>query len=250
MKEKNEFTHFGFQNVEVKEKAAKVSAVFDSVTNGYDLMNDLMSLGTHRLLKEIAINHTKLRPGQAVLDLAGGTGDMALLLTDIVGTEGLVCMCDINKRMLRKGRERLEDRGILSNTEYIQGDGEILPFKDNFFDAVTISFGIRNFTEKDTALASVIKTLKPNGRLVVLEFAKPSNPLIKKIYRSFSSLWPIIGKNLMGDESSYEYLRESIEMHPDQETFLEMLVSTGFEQASYVNLLGGIVAIHTGNKPG
>tara|TARA_B100000674_G_scaffold302123_1_gene250852 strand:- start:54 stop:806 length:753 start_codon:yes stop_codon:yes gene_type:complete len=244
----NEFTHFGFDKVRVSEKAKKVANVFNSVSANYDIMNDLMSLGTHRILKRIAANQTKLQTGEKVLDLAGGTGDMALLLHKIVSPSGSVFVCDINQNMLKKGRERLLDQGIISGTEYIQADGEKLSFKKNSFDAITVSFGIRNFTNKQRALESMLEVLDYGGRLVILEFSRPTNPNISKAYEAFTGLWPKLGKFITGDESSYKYLVESIQMHPDQETMSEMIFQAGFKNVECLSLLGGIVAIHSALK--
>ncbi|MDC2963426.1 class I SAM-dependent methyltransferase [Gammaproteobacteria bacterium] len=242
------FTHFGFDKVRASEKAKKVADVFNSVSANYDIMNDLMSLGTHRILKRIAANQTKLQPGEKVLDLAGGTGDMALLLHRIVSPSGTVFICDINQNMLRKGRERLVDKGIISGTEYVQADGEKLSFKKNSFDAITVSFGIRNFTNKKRALESMLEVLDYGGRLVILEFSRPTNPKVSKAYNSFSGLWPKLGKLIAGDESSYKYLVESIQIHPDQETMSGMISQAGFKNVECLSLLGGIVAIHSALK--
>ena len=248
MSKDNGFTHFGFDKVRASEKAKKVADVFNSVSENYDIMNDLMSLGTHRILKRIAANQTKLQPGEKVLDLAGGTGDMALLLHRIVSPLGTVFICDINRNMLIKGRERLVNKGIISGTEYVQADGEKLSFKKNSFDAITVSFGIRNFTNKQSALESMLEVLDYGGRLVILEFSRPTNPKISKAYNSFSGLWPKLGKFITGDESSYKYLVESIQMHPDQETMSGMISQAGFKNVECLSLLGGIVAIHSALK--
>ena len=248
MSKEDEFTHFGFDKVRTTEKAERVAGVFNSVSADYDIMNDLMSLGTHRILKRIAVNQTKLKAGERVLDLAGGTGDMALLLHKIVSSSGFVFVCDINQAMLKKGRERLLDKGIVKGTAYIQADGEKLAFRKNSFDAITVSFGLRNFTNKQKALESMLEVLDYGGRLVILEFSRPTNPAISKAYASFSSLWPKLGKFITGDESSYKYLVESIQMHPDQETMSDMISRAGFKNIECLSLLGGIVAIHSALK--
>ena len=248
MSKDNEFTHFGFDKVRASDKAKKVANVFNSVAANYDVMNDLMSLGTHRILKRIAANQTKLQTGEKVLDLAGGTGDMALLLHRIVSPSGLVLICDINQNMLKKGRERLVDKGIIRGIGYVQADGEKLTFKKNSFDAITVSFGIRNFTNKQRALESMLEVLDYGGRLTILEFSRPTNPTISKAYRSFSGLWPKLGKFITGDESSYKYLIESIQMHPDQQTLSDMISRAGFKNVECLSLLGGIVAIHSALK--
>ena len=248
MSKEDEFTHFGFDKVRTAEKAERIAGVFNSVSADYDIMNDLMSLGTHRILKRIAVNQTKLKAGERVLDLAGGTGDMALLLHKIVSSSGSVFVCDINQTMLKKGRERLLDKGIVKGTVYVQADGEKLTFRKNSFDAITVSFGIRNFTNKEKALESMLEVLDYGGRLVILEFSRPTNPTIAKAYASFSGLWPKLGKFITGDESSYKYLVESIQMHPDQETMSDMISRAGFKNIECLSLLGGIVAIHSALK--
>ena len=248
MSKEDEFTHFGFDKVRTAEKAERVAGVFNSVSADYDIMNDLMSLGTHRILKRIAVNQTKLKAGERVLDLAGGTGDMAMLLQKIVSSSGYVFVCDINQTMLKKGRERLLDKGIIKGITYVQADGEKLTFRKNSFDAITVSFGIRNFTNKQKALESMLEVLDYGGRLVILEFSRPTNPTISKAYKSFSGLWPKLGKFITGDESSYKYLVESIQMHPDQETMSDMILRAGFKNIECLSLLGGIVAIHSALK--
>lgn len=241
-------TDFGFEKVPVHEKVARVGEVFHSVANKYDLMNDLMSLGSHRLLKKIMVEMTALRRGHRVLDLAGGTGDIAALMSRMVGSEGEVIVCDINGSMLDLGRDKLLDKGFVDNIDYVQADAEELPFKSNTFDCVTIGFGLRNMTDKKKALTSVLHSLKENGRLVVLEFSKPVNPLLKNVYDSFTSLWPKMGKMVTGEEESYKYLVESIHMHPPQKEIVAIMEDAGFSSCNYHNLLGGIVAIHSGFK--
>lgn len=248
-KDKEDVTHFGFSSVPVSEKAARVADVFHSVAGRYDLMNDLMSLGTHRIMKQMAANATRARKGHTILDLAGGTGDLATILAEYVGETGRVCVCDINGSMLEEGRNRLLDRGFASNVSFVQADGEQLPFPENSFNAVTIGFGLRNFTSKATALSSILRCLKPGGKLVVLEFSRPKNDLVRSAYEKFSGFWPKVGKAVTGDEASYRYLVESIQMHPDQETLGQMMEDAGFTRVRFNNMLNGIVAIHEGVKP-
>ncbi len=249
MKDPDDITHFGFSKVKASEKAGRVADVFHSVAERYDVMNDLMSLGTHRVMKQMAANATHARPGHRVLDLAGGTGDMAILLADYVGENGQVCVCDINGSMLKTGRDRLTNRGVIGNVAYIQADGEQLPFPDESFNSITIAFGLRNFTNKEEALADMTRVLKPGGKLVILEFSQPNNPTLKKAYRGFNSLWPKVGKLITGDADSYQYLVESIEVHPDQETLATMLEDAGLARVRFHNLAGGVAAIHEGIKP-
>jgi demethylmenaquinone methyltransferase/2-methoxy-6-polyprenyl-1,4-benzoquinol methylase len=237
-------THFGFKKVPVEEKAQRVRSVFDSVATDYDLMNDVMSLGIHRL----AIGMANILPGQQVLDLAGGTGDLALLIAPRVGPQGRVVLSDINNAMIRTGRARLLDRGIAGNVEYVQADAERLPFPDNSFDCITMAFGLRNVTHKQTALDSMYRVLKPGGRLLILEFSRPA-ALLKPAYDFYSfSILPRLGQLIARDAASYRYLAESIRMHPDQNTLVGMLESAGFEGCDFHNLTGGIVAIHRGYK--
>jgi demethylmenaquinone methyltransferase/2-methoxy-6-polyprenyl-1,4-benzoquinol methylase len=241
-------THFGYQQVPVEEKVHKVREVFDSVADRYDLMNDLMSLGIHRLWKRIAIELAAIRPGQRVLDLAGGTGDLAARISGLVGERGRVVLSDINGNMLQVGRDRLIERGLVSNLDYIQADAERLPFADNSFDVVTIAFGLRNVTDKLVALEDMRRVLKPGGRVMVLEFSKVK-PLLKPFYDVYSfAVLPLMGRLVAKDAGSYRYLAESIRMHPDQENLLAMLQDAGFAQCDYHNLSGGIVAVHRGYK--
>jgi demethylmenaquinone methyltransferase/2-methoxy-6-polyprenyl-1,4-benzoquinol methylase len=241
-------THFGFQQVPVAEKAQRVRDVFDSVATEYDLMNDVMSLGIHRLWKRLAIGMANIQPGQHVLDLAGGTGDLVLLIAPKVGPQGRVVLSDINNAMIRTGRARLLDKGIAGNVEYIQADAERLPFPDNSFDCITMAFGLRNVTHKQTALNSMYRVLKPGGRLLILEFSRPA-ALLRPAYDFYSfSILPRLGQLIARDAASYRYLAESIRMHPDQKTLVGMLESAGFERCDYHNLTGGIVAIHRGYK--
>ncbi|MCF7981250.1 MAG: bifunctional demethylmenaquinone methyltransferase/2-methoxy-6-polyprenyl-1,4-benzoquinol methylase UbiE [Pseudomonadales bacterium] len=243
-------THFGYQQVPVEEKAKKVAEVFHSVANKYDVMNDLMSLGIHRIWKRFTIELSGVRAGQQVLDVAGGTGDLSRSFSRLVGDKGRVILSDINSSMLEVGRDRLLDQGISDNIDYVQANAECLPFADNSFDCITIAFGLRNVTDKDAALRSLTRVLKPGGRLLVLEFSKPNNPIFSKIYDTYSfSLLPAIGKLVTGDADSYRYLAESIRMHPDQETLRKMMEDAGLTRCEYHNMTGGVVAIHMGIKP-
>jgi len=239
-------TDFGFQRVPPEDKARRVRGVFDSVADRYDLMNDLMSAGTHRLWKRFTLALANLRPGQRALDVAGGTGDLAAGLARQVGERGLVVLTDINAAMLARGRDRLLDAGKAANVAYVQADAERLPFPDGTFDCVTIGFGLRNVTDKAAALASMRRTLKPGGQLLVLEFSQPVAAL-KPLYDAYSfRVLPLLGRYVAGDEASYRYLAESIRMHPDQETLLAMMRAAGLEGCRYYNLSGGIVAVHRG----
>ena len=211
-------------------------------------MNDLMSLGSHRLIKRFTIELTRARQGDKIMDLAGGTGDLTEKLSPLVGSTGQIVLCDINESMLNVGRQRLHDKGIVGNVDYVIGDAESLPFPEDHFDAVTMAFGLRNVTDKDKALNSIRKVLKPGGRLVVLEFSHPVNPGIKTAYDAFSKLWPKVGEFITGDEESYQYLVESIRMHPRQQELADMMTDAGFRAVDYHNLLNGVVAIHQGSK--
>jgi len=240
-------THFGFQTVPTAEKAGRVREVFDSVADRYDLMNDLMSGGLHRLWKRFALARTGLRPGQHALDVAGGTGDISAGLARQVGREGLVVMTDINAAMLANGRRRLVDRGIAGNVLYAQANAERLPFAAGSFHCVTISFGLRNVTDKQAALASMAQVLRPGGRLLVLEFSRPVLGLLAPAYDAYSfKVLPWLGRVVADDEASYRYLAGSIRMHPDQETLRRMMQDAGLEDCRYHNLSGGIVAVHLG----
>jgi len=242
-------TDFGYQRVSLSEKARRVRGVFDSVARNYDLMNDLMSGGAHRLWKRFTLSLTGLRPGQRALDVAGGTGDLAAGLARQVGERGLVVLSDINRAMLRRGRDRLTDRGILGNVEYVQADAERLPFRDGTFDCITIGFGLRNVTDKPAALAAMQRVLKPGGQLLVLEFSHPVAPGLGPLYDAYSfRILPLIGKVVARDEASYRYLAESIRMHPGQEALLAMMQTAGLEGCRYHNLSGGIVAVHRGYR--
>jgi len=245
----NDTTHFGYEQVPIDDKSRRVADVFHSVASKYDVMNDLMSLGVHRLWKRIAIEFVAARPGQRILDLAGGTGDLAAAIAPRVGDTGEVVLADINESMLRGGRDRLIDKGLVSNVRFVQADAEKLPFPDNYFDCITIAFGLRNVTDKATALASMRRVLKPGGKLLVLEFSTPTWPGLKPIYDVYSfKILPKIGKWVANDEKSYRYLAESIRMHPDQGTLKTMMEEAGLGMCDYFNLSGGIVALHRGYK--
>lgn len=246
---KDTTTHFGYKEVPVDEKEQRVGEVFHSVASKYDVMNDVMSLGIHRLWKRFTIQLSGARRGHRILDIAGGTGDLAMQFSRIVGPQGEVILADINNSMLTMGRDKLTDKGYLNNIDFVQANAEALPFEDNSFDVITIAFGLRNVTDKDQALRSMCRCLKPGGRLLVLEFSKPRNPLLNKLYDTYSfSLLPAMGKFIADDSESYQYLAESIRMHPDQETLQGMMQEAGFERCTYHNLTGGIVAVHRGIK--
>ena len=243
-------THFGYKTVNVEEKAGKVADVFHSVANNYDLMNDLMSAGVHRLWKRMTIEMSGVRSGNKVLDIAGGTGDLAAKFSRIVGKDGYVVLPDINESMLKVGRDRLMDLGVVDNVKFSQSDAQHLPFPDNTFDVITIAFGLRNVTDKELALKSMLRVLKPGGRLLVLEFSKPGNPVLSKIYDTYSfSILPKLGKLFADDAESYQYLAESIRMHPDQQTLMGMMDDVGFANTDFHNMTGGVVALHRGVKP-
>ncbi len=241
-------THFGFEQVPRGEKARRVRGVFDSVAGRYDLMNDLMSGGLHRLWKRYTVEQAAVRRGQRVLDLAGGTGDLALRFLRQVGASGQVVLADINASMLREGRRRLVDAGVAGNLAIAQVDAEQLPFADMSFDCITIAFGLRNVTDKMRALESMWRVLKPGGRLLILEFSQPADAL-KPAYDLYSfRVLPLLGKLVAKDDASYRYLAESIRMHPDQEALVQMMQDAGFERCRYRNLAGGIVALHSGYR--
>jgi|TARA_B110000240_G_C13502398_1_gene454455 demethylmenaquinone methyltransferase/2-methoxy-6-polyprenyl-1,4-benzoquinol methylase len=245
----NKTTHFGFKTVPIEEKATKVADVFHSVAAKYDLMNDLMSAGVHRLWKRYTIELSGVRAGQSVLDVAGGTGDLTAKFSKIVGKTGKIILVDINESMLRIGRDKLIDMGCSNQVLYTLADAQCLPFPDNTFDCITIAFGLRNVTDKDMALRSMNRILKPGGRLLVLEFSKPSNPVLKKFYDFYSfKLLPKIGDFIANDSDSYQYLAESIRMHPDQNTLQNMMTDANFVNTEYYNMTGGIVALHRGFK--
>ena len=242
-------THFGYKNVPESQKAQKVAEVFHSVAAKYDLMNDLMSGGIHRLWKRFTIELSGVRPGNRVLDIAGGTGDLTRKFASIVGPTGEVVLADINDSMLKVGRDRLLDKGVAGNVQFVQADAEKLPFPDNHFDVVTIAFGLRNVTHKEDAIASMLRVLKPGGRLLVLEFSKPTNQLFSKAYDAYSfSLLPMMGKLITNDADSYRYLAESIRKHPPQDELKAMMDGAGFARTRYRNLSAGIVAVHDGCK--
>ena len=242
-------TDFGYERVPWRDKARRVRGVFDSVARNYDLMNDLMSGGAHRLWKRFTLSLTGLRPGPRALDVAGGTGDLAMGLARQVGERGLVVLSDINSAMLRRGRDRLTDRGILGNVQYVQANAERLPFADDAFDCITIGFGLRNVTDKAAALAAMRRVLQPGGQLLVLEFSHPVAPGLGPLYDAYSfRVLPLLGRLVARDEASYRYLAESIRMHPGQEALLEMMRAAGLEGCRYHNLSGGIVALHRGYK--
>lgn len=241
-------THFGFEKVAQSEKVHKVKEVFNSVANKYDVMNDLMSFGLHRLWKQKAVNICNPQNGQTILDLAGGTGDLTKLLHKRIGNNGKIIIADINEEMLKVGEAKLLDQGICSNIEYKVADAQELPFEDNTFDRIIIGFGLRNVTRKDLALKEMYRCLKPAGKLVILEFSKPKE-IINPIYDAYSfKVLPKIGKYICNDEASYRYLSESIRMHPGQEELKEMIDVAGFSMCKWQNLSAGIVAIHTGYK--
>ncbi len=240
-------THFGYRQVPEEDKVRFVRGVFDSVADRYDLMNDLMSFGVHRLWKRFVATTSGVRQGQRVLDLAGGTGDLAALLAHRVGPTGQVVLADINAAMLRRGRARLLDRGIGSELLTVQCDAEALPFAAASFDAVTIAFGLRNVTRKERALAEMRRVLRPGGRLVVLEFCPQVLPVLRPLYEAYSfRVLPWLGERVAGDADSYRYLAESIRMHPDPETLEQMMREAGLERCSHTRLSGGVVAVHRG----
>jgi demethylmenaquinone methyltransferase / 2-methoxy-6-polyprenyl-1,4-benzoquinol methylase len=248
MKDEKKEHDFGFQKVSATEKTEKVTEVFDSVAGKYDLMNDLMSLGIHRFWKKFTLMHTGLTEGMIALDVAGGTGDLAEALAKQVGKSGSVILTDINASMLSEGRNKLLDKGSFNNITLIQSNAEELPFEDNTFDCITIAFGLRNVTNKEEALKSMLNVLKPGGKLLVLEFSKP-NELLTPLYDFYSfNVLPKLGEWVANDSDSYKYLAESIRMHPDQDKLLTMINNTGFANSEYFNLTGGIVALHVGQK--
>jgi len=243
------YTHFGYQRVEVEEKVAKVTQVFDSVAQRYDLMNDLMSFGIHRWWKHFSLGQAGVRPGDYVLDLASGTGDLALKLCKQVGEDGHVVASDINQSMLSVAKQRLIDAGVVSNVSYVLANAEDLPFPDNHFDCITIAFGLRNVTHKENALAEMYRVLKPGGKTLILEFSKPTLPGLQTLYDTYSfKILPWLGKLVVDDAKSYQYLVESIRQHPDQETLCQMMRDAGLSDCYYHNLTGGIVALHRGYK--
>tara|TARA_B110000211_G_scaffold44125_1_gene46556 strand:+ start:172 stop:912 length:741 start_codon:yes stop_codon:yes gene_type:complete len=244
----NKKTHFGYKEVNVEEKAKHVGGVFSSVASSYDVMNDAMSLGMHRLWKRILVEIAGIKDHDVVLDIAAGTGDIAKLISkQFPSTE--IYVSDINNEMLSVGRERSIDEGFSNNTFFCQLSGEAIPFKDNTFDVITLGFGLRNFTDKPEGLKEIKRCLKKGGRLLVLEFSKPNNPLFSKVYDWYSfNILPKLGAVLANDSDSYKYLAESIRMHPDQEALKNMVIESGFDDCKFYNLLNGIVAIHVGYK--
>ena len=247
--ESDETTHFGHEEVPIAEKEKRVGHVFRSVASRYDIMNDVMSLGTHRLIKRFTLELSALRPKQKVLDLAGGTGDFSIQISPIVGKEGRVVLADINDTMLQIGRDRIINKGLDNNVDFIRANAERLPFEQNTFDFVCIGYGLRNITDKDSALSSIRHVLKPGGRLLILEFSKPQNRFLTKAYQAYSNLWPVMGKLITGDADSYRYLIESIDMHPGQESLLAMMATAGLVNCKYHNVMNGICAVHLGFKP-
>ncbi len=245
-----ETTHFGYSEVPKAEKSARVGAVFDSVADQYDLMNDLMSVGMHRYWKRFALARAGVRPGQRVLDLATGSGDLALGMARALRERGLLVASDINGRMLERGRDRLIDAGVGTRIEYVQADAQYLPFADRLFDCVCIGFGLRNVTDQARAIAEMTRVLRPGGRVVVLEFSRPAGEWFRRLYDTYSfSVLPRLGDWVAGDADSYRYLAESIRMHPDQPTLARMMREAGLTHCSWNNLTNGVVAVHTGFRP-
>ncbi len=242
-------THFGFESIPREEKATRVRAVFDSVVDRYDLMNDLMSFGVHRLWKRFAVEVSGVAGGQRALDLAGGTGDLAYLLAKRAGRSGGVVLADINAVMLEAGRRRLADAGIAGNVHYVQADAERLPFPESSFDCVTMGFGLRNVTDMEAALGGVYRVLRPGGRALILEFSRVTVPAVRRLYDAYSfQVLPWLGRVTAHDSEAYRYLAESIRMHPDQEALKALFEEAGFERCEYFNLSAGIVALHRGYK--
>lgn len=247
--DQNKTTHFGYETIDAKAKADRVAEVFRSVAPRYDLMNDLMSAGLHRYWKRYTVEQTRLQAGHTVVDVASGTGDLARAFAKLVGAHGKVIMTDINEAMLQVGRERLIDAGILGNVEWVLADAEKLPFPEHFADRITIAFGLRNVTDKLAALKSMYRTLKPGGKVLILEFSHPTSSLLGKAYDAYSfAVIPALGDLITHDRASYQYLVESIRMHPKQDALKQLMEDAGFEDVSYTNLTGGIVALHQGWK--
>ena len=242
-------THFGFQEVNERDKEGLVGQVFKSVAGNYDVMNDAMSFGVHRAWKWFAIAQSGVSYGDTVLDLAAGSGDLSLKFAKKVGDEGKVIVTDINEAMLNEGRKRLTNAGVAGNVEYCLVNAEQLPFEDNTFDCISISFGLRNVTTKENALASMQRCLKPGGRVIILEFSQPTNDLFRKAYDAYSfNVIPKLGEVIANDRDSYQYLVESIRQHPPQEELKQMMLDAGFDHVRYHNLTGGVVALHIGYK--
>lgn len=244
-----DYTHFGFERVATGDKQRRVRAVFDSVADRYDVMNDLMSMGLHRLWKRFAVTICGVRDGDSVLDLAGGTGDLASLMSSRIGDSGQIVLADINAAMLRQGRGRLEDEGVVHGVRFTQLNAETLPFADSSFDCVTIAFGLRNVTRKERALAEMYRVLRPGGRALVLEFSRLKMAAAQPLYDLYSfKVLPWLGRHVAGDPDSYRYLAESIRMHPGQEALADMMAEAGFEDCEWFNLTLGVVAVHRGRK--
>lgn len=242
-------THFGFEKVSFTEKTKKVGEVFHSVATRYDIMNDLMSFGIHRLWKQFTVELASVRPHHTILDLAAGTGDLSFKMAPLLGPNGKLCVTDINESMLQLARTKMIEKGLVNNIHYLQVNAESIPFPDNTFDLVTIGFGLRNVTHKEIALKSIYRVLKPGGKIIILEFSSPTSSLLGTIYDLYSfNILPLIGKFIAEDEKSYRYLAESIRMHPNQETLCHMMKEAGFDSCQFTNLTGGIVAIHRGYK--
>ena len=249
MNEPNNSVDFGYQSVSPGEKTRRVDDVFSSVASRYDLMNDLMSFGIHRLWKRLCAHLIYLKPGSLVLDLACGTGDLSALIKQSAGAECRIVMCDINESMLKSGRDKLCDKGLINGMDYVRADAETLPFADNCFDCITIAFGLRNVTDKASALRSIYEKLKYGSPVIILEFSRVSSPFLKRLYDSYSfNVIPPLGKLVAKDADSYRYLVESVRMHPDQEGLKKMMETAGFSRVDYLNLSGGIVALHKGYK--
>ena len=248
-KTSDDLTDFGFESVPREEKKGRVRGVFNSVADRYDLMNDLMSAGLHRVWKRLTVAKSGLRPGQVALDVAAGSGDLSLGLARQVGPGGAVFVTDINARMLALGRDRLINAGQVSNVHFLQADAEQLPFRSGIFDCVSIGFGLRNVTDKEAALASLLRVLKPGGRLLILEFSRPRLRLLDPLYDFYSlKVLPRLGQLILGDAGSYRYLAESIRRHPDQDALKALMIQQGFERCEYFNFSGGIVALHLGYR--
>ena len=240
---------FGYQRVSPEEKTRRVDEVFSSVAFRYDLMNDLMSFGVHRLWKRFCVHLAQLKPGSEILDLACGTGDLAALMKQTSAADCHIVMCDLNESMLKSGRDKLSDKGLINGIDYVRANAENLPFADNCFDCVTIAFGLRNVADKMAALRSIHGKLKYGSTVIILEFSRVISPLLRRLYDHYSfQVIPTLGKLVAGDPDSYQYLVESIRMHPDQESLKKMMEDAGFSRVDYLNLSGGIVALHKGYK--